>query len=184
WGRVQQIKRAIPPVGNSRPDWQIIAGIATRMGKAMSYTGAAEITAEIATQWPGFPENPKYPNQNTHKFYPLALPGETGRDKMPYNLLIGPTLFHNGTLSTRAQGLLTLAPASILEMNPGDMSDLQVTEANDVKITYDNVSLRVKIKSSPRLPKGTLFLPKHFDGIPANFPAGKYPLAGVRIERY
>lgn len=183
WGRVQQIKKAVSPVGDSRPDWQIIAGIAGRMGVPMNYNGAAEITAEIASQWPGFPENPKYPNQNTHQFYPLALSAETGAEQLPYSLLVGPVLFHSGTLSTHAQGLLTLAPAGILEINPEDMAGLQLKESDSVKITNDHITLRVKIKSSPRVPRGVVFLPGHFDGVPAGIPAETFPLARVRIER-
>jgi len=183
WGRVQQIKKAVSPVGDSRPDWQIIAGISGRMGVPMNYGNAAEITAEIASQWPGFPENPKYPNQNTHRFYPLALPAETGGEPLPYSLLVGPVLFHSGTLSTHAQGLLTLAPGGILEINPEDMAGLQVTESDSVKISNNDITLRVKIKSSPRIPRGVVFLPGHFDGVPAGIPAETYPLARVRIER-
>ena len=185
WGQVQQIKQAIPPVGNSRPDWQITAALSTRMGIPMTYAHASEITAEIASQWPGFPENPKYPNQNTHKLYPLALPVsvETGGEKPPFTLVIGPSLFHSGTLSTHADGLMTLTPVSTLEMNPEDITALQLSVEHDVKVICDNVSFQVKIKSSPRLPRGTLFLPKHIER-PANFPVGTYPLAGVRIERY
>jgi predicted molibdopterin-dependent oxidoreductase YjgC len=186
WGRVQQIKKAVSPVGDSRPDWQIIAGIAGRMGVPMNYGNAAEITAEIASQWPGFPENPKYPNQNTHKYYPLALSAETGAEQFPYSLLVGPVLFHSGTLSTHAQGLLTLAPGGILEINPEDMAGLKVIESDSVKISNNDISLRVKIKSSPRVPRGVVFLPGHFDGVPAGFTglsAETYPLARVRIER-
>jgi predicted molibdopterin-dependent oxidoreductase YjgC len=185
WGRVQQVSAAVPPVGNSRPDWQIIAGIAGQMdNETMNYNGAAEITAEIATQWPGFPEKPEFPNPKTHKLYPLALPGETSGETLPYTLLIGPSLFHNGTLSTHAQGLLTLASGSVLEMNPEDMAALKIAAADEVKLISDAITLRVKIKAAPRMPRGVLFLPRHFDSIPAVFPAGKYPLVGVRIERY
>ncbi len=186
WGQVQSINRAIPPVGNSRPDWQIIAGVSTRMGVPMRYAGAGEITAEIAGLWSGYPGNPEYPDQTKPTFYPLDLPAGTGAEKSPYQLLIGPVLVHNGTLSTHAPGLMTLASESILEMNPTDMAELGIETGEEVKILYGEHgerTLQVKVKASPRQPRGVVFLPGHFAGIPARFPAGKLPVAGVRIER-
>lgn len=186
WGQVQFINRAIPPVGNSRPDWQIIAGVSTRMGVPMRYAGVGEITAEIAGLWPGYPGNPEYPDQTKPTFYPLDLAAGTGEEKSPYQLLIGPVLVHNGTLSTHAPGLMTLASEGILEMNPEDLAELGVKSGEEVKILYGEHgerTLPVKVKASPRQSRGVVFLPRHFAGIPARFPAGMLPVAGVRIER-
>jgi formate dehydrogenase alpha subunit len=183
WGQAQTINRAIPPPGNARPDWQIIAGISTRMGIPMNYTCAGEITTEIARLWPGYPGNPVYTDQEKPTFYPLDLPAGTGEEKSPYQLLIGPLLHHNGTLSTHAPGLMTLASEGILEMNPEDMAELGVNPGEEVKIRCGERTLPIKVKTSPRQARGVVFLPRHFNGIPARFPAGKLPRAGVRIER-
>ncbi len=183
WGQVQFIDGAIPPEGNTRPDWQIIAGVSTRMGVPMNYASAGEITAEIARLWPGYPGNPVYPDQNKLTFYPLDLPAGTGEEKSPYQLLIGPVLFHSGTLSTHAPGLMILASEGLLEMNPTDMAELGVDAGEEVKILYGERTLQVKVKASPRQTRGVVFLPRHFNGIPARFPAEMLPQAGIRIER-
>lgn len=53
--RVQLIRPAIPPVGNSRPDWWITSQIAKRMGaKGFDYTHPSEIMEEIAELTPSF----------------------------------------------------------------------------------------------------------------------------------
>jgi formate dehydrogenase major subunit len=52
--RVQRIRKAIEPVGQSRPDWKIVCEIAAAMGRAefFSYETAAEIWNEIRAVWP------------------------------------------------------------------------------------------------------------------------------------
>ncbi len=46
--RVQMVRRAIEPVGNSKPDWQIIALLAREMGySGLNYQDASEILDEI-----------------------------------------------------------------------------------------------------------------------------------------
>jgi formate dehydrogenase major subunit/formate dehydrogenase alpha subunit len=46
--RVQMVRQAIPPLGNSRPDWQIILELSGRMDYRMDYGSTAEIMEEIA----------------------------------------------------------------------------------------------------------------------------------------
>ncbi|MBS3812781.1 molybdopterin-dependent oxidoreductase, partial [Candidatus Bipolaricaulota bacterium] len=50
--RVQRFDRALEPKGNSKPDWQIISQISTRMGYPMEYGSADEVTDEIADVTP------------------------------------------------------------------------------------------------------------------------------------
>ncbi len=47
--RVQRVRKAIEPVGDSKPDWVIISEIATRLGFPMNYESPAQITDEIAS---------------------------------------------------------------------------------------------------------------------------------------
>ncbi|MCA9970140.1 MAG: molybdopterin-dependent oxidoreductase, partial [Anaerolineales bacterium] len=53
--RVQRVRRAIPPVGDSRPDWWITAQIGQRLGAAgFDYADAAAIMAEINAVTPSY----------------------------------------------------------------------------------------------------------------------------------
>jgi len=52
--RVQRVRKVIDPVGESRPDWQIICEIATRMGYPMRYHDPEEIFEEIRTLTPSY----------------------------------------------------------------------------------------------------------------------------------
>ncbi len=50
--RVQLLRKALPPPGNARQDWQVIADIATRLGYSMQYESSAAIMKEIAELTP------------------------------------------------------------------------------------------------------------------------------------
>jgi formate dehydrogenase major subunit len=52
--RVQRIRKAIDPVGESKPDWKIICAIAAAMGKGQffGYDSVEEIWDEIRVVWP------------------------------------------------------------------------------------------------------------------------------------
>jgi formate dehydrogenase alpha subunit len=52
--RVQLTREVVPPRRGARADWRIICDIATRMGFPMSYSGTAEIMAEIAAVTPQY----------------------------------------------------------------------------------------------------------------------------------
>lgn len=44
--RIQRLYQALPPLGNSKPDWQIIQDVANRMGANWNYTSPREIYEE------------------------------------------------------------------------------------------------------------------------------------------
>jgi formate dehydrogenase major subunit len=52
--RVQRVRRAIAPVGQSRPDWQIICELAAAMGHGhdFDYDSPEQVWDEIRTVWP------------------------------------------------------------------------------------------------------------------------------------
>jgi formate dehydrogenase major subunit len=52
--RIQRVRKAIEPVGQSRSDWEIICAVAKAMGKgeSFSYGSAQDIWNEIRTVWP------------------------------------------------------------------------------------------------------------------------------------
>ena len=51
---VLRVRKAIEPVGESRPDWQIISELSTRFGLPMSYDSPSEIFDELAKVTPSY----------------------------------------------------------------------------------------------------------------------------------
>jgi formate dehydrogenase alpha subunit len=53
--RVQRVRKAIEPIGQSRPDWQIICGIATRVGATgFSFDSAEDVFKELTSLTPQY----------------------------------------------------------------------------------------------------------------------------------
>ena len=50
--RIQKLNRAIEPKGNTKPDWEIISELSTKMGYPMDYDSAMELTDEITEVTP------------------------------------------------------------------------------------------------------------------------------------
>ncbi|MDA8423421.1 MAG: molybdopterin-dependent oxidoreductase [Nitrospiraceae bacterium] len=52
--RLQQVNKAEEPIGESRPDWEIIQDIARKMGGSMKYGSTRDILAEIRSVVPAY----------------------------------------------------------------------------------------------------------------------------------
>jgi len=121
--RVQKIRKAIDPVGESKPDWQIICELAQKMGShGFEYSSPAEIMEEIASvtpiyggmvyerlediglQWPcPSKEHPGTPylhkgkfSRGKGKFFGIEFKeaAELPDDEYPFILTTGRTIFH------------------------------------------------------------------------------------------
>lgn len=124
--RVQKIRAAIKPVGESKPDWEIISALSREMGYDMKYKATHEIMEEIAIltpiyrgilhhridnnyglQWPcpdvTHPGTPFLHRKKFAKglgtFVPVNFipPAETPDKKFPFILTTGRVYFHYHT---------------------------------------------------------------------------------------
>ena len=55
-GRVQRIRQALKPLGKSRPEWQILQNLASKMGVRLEYQDAQKIFENLARRVPAFKE--------------------------------------------------------------------------------------------------------------------------------
>ena len=133
--RVQRVRKAINPIGNTKPDWQIICELSNRMGYRMDYPSPKEVYDEIASlapvfaginyariehngiQWPcrtqkhpgtKFLHEGKFP-RGLGKFFvlPYRAPAESPDKEYPLLLSTGRTLYHYnaGTMTRRSAEL-------------------------------------------------------------------------------
>lgn len=182
-GLVQNIQRAVSPPASSRADWRIIQDLAKRLGADWKYAAAADVTAEIRSCWPGFADvSSPTPVPQRIEFPPLVFPAGEAENGFPFRLLIGPSPFHCGTLSTHAEGLLTLAAHSVLEMNGEDAARLRLKPGDRVRVSSQHESLSVPLKPSSRIPAGVLFLPKHFADVSVNALGAELAVVRVKLE--
>ena len=71
--RIQRVRRALDPPGESRADWEILAGIASRLGYPMHYDSPAEIMEEAAAVTPIY-GGIRFERLNERR-HSVALPG-------------------------------------------------------------------------------------------------------------
>lgn len=190
--RVQMVRQAIKPVGNSRPDWWIIAEIGRRLGVDMEYDKPEQIFDEMrmltpsyrgmtyarlnehGLQWPCPSEDhPGTPILHVDGFIrgkgrfavvEQIEPAETADEEYPLLLSTGRRLvhYHTGTMSRRSPALDMLMPSDFLEMNPEDARRLGIRDGDDVRVTSRRGEVIIKARVTDTIRPGTVFASFHF----------------------
>jgi len=196
--RVQRVRKAIEPIGNSRPDWQIICDLSSRLGYPMNYGSPREIMEEIASltpsyggvrydrleglglQWPCTKaDHPGTPflhkdrfTRGKGKFHitPYAPPPEVPDEQYPFILTTGRVLYHYHTLiSRKSKGLSEICPEGVVEVNEQDAVRLGIQPGDGlVEIASRRGKVRVKAQVGDHVPPGVVFMSFHFKEAAAN----------------
>ncbi len=176
-GLVQQVRKAIDPVGESRPDWEILSALSVLIGYPLEYGDAREIFKEIRSVIPGYallgpvPTPPRPAADSVERYLASGyLDDVTERYRLParpaerrFALLVQQSLFHSGKLSTRAKGLLRVQETGRLSIHPSDAAQLQVGDGDRVRVISDCGEMVTTATLSDRLPRGLVTFPEHFD---------------------
>jgi predicted molibdopterin-dependent oxidoreductase YjgC len=147
--------KAIDPIGNARPDWQIICDLSTRLGYPMDYKDTSAIMKEIASVTPSYAGityeridasdcsgRARAPIIRTPFLHKGGSPvvsvsfsdavraaTEMPDDEYPFVLTTGRVLYHyHAILSRKSKGLNEIYPEGSLEMNPDDARRLGIVE--------------------------------------------------------
>ncbi len=192
--RVQRVRKAIDPIGDSKPDWLIISELAGRLGCNMAYEGPWEIMEEVAAltpiyggvhydrldqtglQWPCRSKDDPGTKYLHHDGFPRGLgkfhpthhrdPVELPDGDYPYILSTGRTLFHwhGGTMSRHSQGLAEIQPQAEVEINPIDAKRLNCIDGDLVKLASRRGEIFAEVRVTERSPEGVAFMAFHFKG--------------------
>jgi formate dehydrogenase alpha subunit len=196
--RIQRVRKAIDPVGNSKPDWEIFMLLANRMGYKMQYENPSEIMEEIARltpiyrgvsysrlekgglQWPvKGATDPGTPILHTQQFtrgkgmfvaVDHVPPAEPPDEEYPLVLTTGRSLYHyhTGTMTRRSTGLEAIEPEELVEVNPADAERLEIKDGEMVRVTSRRGTVRAKAKVTGRSPVGVIWMTFHFHEAPVN----------------
>ena len=196
--RVQLIRKAIEPVAEARPDWQIVCEIATRMGYPFKYRNTACVMDEIAElapiyggishkriervgiQWPCLDKDhpgTKFLHKDKFarglgKFHAIEHkpPQETADKEYPFILSTGRIGFHYnvGTMTGRTHLLNREFPFMFVEVNEKDAQSLGLKDMSDCQVVTRRGELRVKALVGERTKEGVLWMPFHYADSPAN----------------
>ncbi|WP_447968865.1 NADH-quinone oxidoreductase subunit NuoG [Nitrospira sp. M1] len=176
-GHTQAVRKAIDPLGDSRPDWEILSALSALMESPLEYESVKAVGKEMRNVIPGtrtLGPSPLPPTvcpetishylqegyrQDVHTRYQLSGP----HDPHMFVLNVGQSLFHSGKFSTRAKGLLRIQDHGVLNMNPEDAERLGIACGSHVRVSNAQGQVTTTVKLLDRLPAGVLFFPEHFD---------------------
>ena len=196
--RVQRVRKAIEPVGNSMPDWKIISGIAGKMGYSMEYESPEKIMEEMTSltpiyggityaridkagiQWPCRTQDDpgtKYLHKGQFsrglgKFQPVSYraPFELPDDEYPFILSTGRVLFHyhGGMMSRHSKALAEMKPEAEVEINHVDAKKINCSDGDMVELTSRRGNILAKVKITDKSPQGVVFMTLHYQEAPVN----------------
>lgn len=201
-GVTQPLGKAIEPLGNSRPDWEIVCQVgrklAAALGSAVSfeYATAAEITQELVDAWTAA-------ESATAPVYQLRHNGATDHGagasaepsaEFPFTLVTGPHLWVSGSLTWRAPTLRGLLPGPTAWVSSADLGrlglsqgihDWRVEPGDDrVTITTAEGAVTLPAAASTFIPPGTVFVPYYTpDGAMRHLNRSPERAAAARVER-
>ncbi|HIF22605.1 MAG TPA: formate dehydrogenase subunit alpha [Gemmatimonadetes bacterium] len=101
-------------------------------------------------------------------------PAETIDDDYPVWLTTGRRLahYHSRTQTGRSEGLDYLRPQETLEVHPDDVAAWGASDGAWVKMSSRRGSVRIRIESTARSPRGTVFSSFSFNDVPVNILTG------------
>lgn len=196
--RVQKLNRALEPLGEAKPDWEIINELSARMGMPFNYRSTAEIMDEIASltpiyggihhdrldeyglQWPCTDrDHPGTPLLHAEqfvrgrgKFHAIEFrpPAETISKDYPLTLTTGRILehWHTGSMSRRSSVLHTLQPNGSVDLHPDDAISLGIVEGDTVSLASKRGKIEAKVHITDSTAPGLAFMAFHWSESPVN----------------
>jgi formate dehydrogenase alpha subunit len=196
-GRIQPVRRAIKPFGDSLPDSEIITQLSSVMGSPMPYSSTHQVMEEIEEMVPFYHHlSPKDADTmglemsevdsdtpGTRRFYKGIFPSGFGRfqpvdftplqkssNGYPFTLITGSSRYHFGTggRSQRSTRLRRFSPETFLEINPTDAEELGLNGEDKIKIISEQGEISTSARMSDTLPRGLLYIAESFPQSPVH----------------
>lgn len=195
--RVQRFNQALPPLGESRPDWMIIQELSTRLGYPMKHASPAEILAEAAAvtpiyggigharlgqdglQWPcPTPDHPGTPvlhrerfSRGLGRFTPVAYKpaAELPDGAFPFIFTTGRSLYHyHSGAMTRRSRLSAHLDEAYAEVDPTTAAEMGLESGDRVRLSSRRGEVEVAVRIVPGTGHRVVFMPFHFREAAAN----------------
>ncbi len=101
-------------------------------------------------------------------------PAETINEEFPVWLTTGRRLasYHTRTQTGRSQGIDYLLPEETLEVHPDDVGEWGLTDGDWCEMSSQRGAVKIRVKSTRRSPRGTVFASFSFSDVPVNILTG------------
>lgn len=197
--RVQKVRKAIEPIGDSKPDWLILMELMNKLGYSKKYLHPSEIMEEIRTvvpqyggityeriekeglQWPC----PDINHPGTKYLHKKAIARGRGlfmavdhRDsaelpdsEYPFIFTTGRILYHyhTRTMTGRVEGLNKISSESYVEINEVTANKLGIVDGEKVSLSSRRGNIITRAKITDIIDENILFMPFHFAEGAANY---------------
>jgi formate dehydrogenase alpha subunit len=189
-GRVNGVHKAIKPIGESLPDWEIILRLADKMGSPMPFSSLQDIMSEIEALVPSYEAYTDSERQDElaygetgrtygrqllkgfARFSPVEYSPQAGKKKStyPFILLTGTIFNHfgSGSRSSRSSRLKKFSPEAFVEICESDAKKLALTDGEKVKVISAVGEVIAVVRITDTLREGMLFMSVSFPDTPAN----------------
>ena len=174
-GKVQFLRPALDPLGESALDWHIFVGVANSMGQMLPYETTQDIQEEIRKLLPGYYNlgQPKKVGANPNSYLSngfadnvssrYATSGSFSNSSRPVGLKLIQLIYHSGKLSTKASGLMNVSPnTKCLRMSPEEIERMGLAEGGRVRVTSDHGQVELGVEADIAVLPGSCVFPEHF----------------------
>jgi predicted molibdopterin-dependent oxidoreductase YjgC len=149
-GELLRLGKAVEPLAGSRPDWQITADLAIKMGTdGFDYKGPESVLREMQAQ-------PAKVQSDLDPYVPKVP--EKPSNNATFTLMAGPSLysFGSGTRTSRIPDLRYLTREKHAEINPEDAKSLGLSSGDGIILNTNKGCIKAVSKISGRVPRGVL----------------------------
>jgi predicted molibdopterin-dependent oxidoreductase YjgC len=212
--RVQRVRKALEPVGESKADWEILCVLIRAFGGTADYASPSEIMEEIRSLVPGYAgityerlekEGLQWPCPDTghpgtkflHEGKFVRGPGrfsvneyvetrEKANGEYPFILTTGRIKhhYHTGTMTRRSWALDREYPRGYMEMSPEDAEKLGLKQHSIAKVISPAGEVTVEVNITGKISRGVVFIPFHFKETAVNRLVGKNIDPDVQIPEF
>jgi predicted molibdopterin-dependent oxidoreductase YjgC len=165
--RLQRVRRAVTPLGNALPDWEIICRLARAMGsKEFAFSRPEEIREEMSRAIPEFTEEhldsrvPVSISSDAKLRIPSNGDAEPGATDARFPFLFHATCVENThrgfPLSAWVEGARMLFPEDTLEVSAEDAGELQLANGDSVLVRGASFEKSFPVRIVKTQPRGTL----------------------------
>ncbi|HZK25294.1 MAG TPA: formate dehydrogenase subunit alpha, partial [Oscillospiraceae bacterium] len=197
--RIQRVRKAIEPLGDSKPDWVIFTELMARLGLPQNYQSPAEIMAEIASvvpeyagityerleevgiQWPclaaDHPGTPILHKDKIDRGKGLFVTvdnissAELADYDYPFIMTTGRNLYqyHAMSMSGKVDELNNKSAESYIEINTATVARLGLNDGDQVKVSSRRGSITTTVKATDKIGEEVMFMPMHFSDAKVNY---------------
>jgi formate dehydrogenase alpha subunit len=175
-GRIQTFRQAVPCRGNAKPDWEILALLARKISRSLSYPHLESIRDEIRRLIPAYRQLSTDGSEgwiasrsgvDRPAYLPMKPPAEPESDPAyPYTAILCSSRFHlgSGTRTAESERIRGIQSPGAIELSIPDAQRLGVSDGGSVRISSPWGTLERQISLSKDLKPGLILVPKAFAG--------------------